>query len=49
MKTTMTRTTGPENAVEETEEDESSSSYVSTDVVVGKEKKDVDIKNIGDV
>ena len=41
MKTTPTRMTGPANATEETKEDESYSSYVSTDAVEGKEKKDV--------
>ena len=49
IKTTTTRTTETANATEETKEDEYSSSYVSTDVFKGKEKKDVDVNGVGDV
>ena len=49
MKTTATRTTGLANATEEMKEDESSSSYISTDVAEGKEKKDVDVNGVDDV
>ena len=49
MKTTATRMTGPEKATEKTRDDDSSSSYIYTDVVKGKDKKDVDVNSIDDV
>ena len=49
MKTKTTRTLGPENATEETKEDESSSSYVSMDFVEGKYKKDSDVNSVDNV
>ena len=49
MKTATTRTMGPANDTEETKEDEFSSSYVSTNFIEVKEKKDVEVTGIDDV
>ena len=49
MKATTTRTTGPANSKLETKEDESSSSYVSTDVAKGKGEKKFDVNSVDDV
>ena len=48
MKTTMTRKTCTANAMEETKEDESSSSYISTGVLEGKGRKNVDVNIFGE-
>ena len=49
MKTTTTRMTGLENPTEEMKEDESSSSYVYTYIVEGRENKEIEVNGVDNV